>query len=413
MRVFELTAHVQAISRADGRTATAAAAYRACCAITCEREGRTHDYSRKGGLEAAEISAPDGAPNWAKDRARLWNAAELAERNKDRRAKNRDKANARPARELLFSFPVELSQAGRLQATRTIARHLVDRHQVVADFAIHRPGREGDQRNYHCHLMWTARRLTGQAFGAKTREWDNLTSGREHVRALRAFVARTLNDALAAEGHGDAVHVEHRSFKDRGEAGKPTAHDGPGRTNAQRREQSQARTAWRQATQARQQDRHREERIGLSASQEFARRTKLDHLAEQERRGIEAIRKRLAEENAADQPAKGIRRALDVASGRAALDDQARVQRAADRAAQADRMIAELRQGMQAERDAYDHRQREEARGLAERQTGEDRQLKQAAAARISADQLALVQARRDRSHQHQQEHEHERMRPR
>ena len=148
VRVFELSTHVQSISRGDGRSATAAAAYRACCEIECEREGRTHDYSRKQGLEVAEIVLPKGAPAWAANRSRLWNAAELVERN-GKRGKNAGafKADAQTAREFFFSFPVELSAAGRLKVARAIARHLADVHGIAADFAIHKPGKDGDERN--------------------------------------------------------------------------------------------------------------------------------------------------------------------------------------------------------------------------------------------------------------------------
>lgn len=410
MRVFELTAHVQAISRADGRTATAAAAYRSCSAIRCEREGRTHDYSRKAGLEAAELVMPADAPEW--DRAQLWNAAELRERNKDPRSKL-VRMKARPARELLFSFPSELSAAGRLQAARVIARHLVDTHQVAADFALHQPGREGDQRNFHCHLMWTARRLDAHGLGKKTREWDNLKSGKDCIKALRAFVARTLNDALAGEGHGGAVHVEHRSFKDRGKAGKPTQHEGPGRTNGQRRERAQARAEWQRTTRTNQAARQQGERTTASAAREFALQAKLAHLAQQERLGVQAIRDKLAQDNAADQAARGMRRAFDVVSGRAGADDQARAQRAADRALLADRTIAEFRAAMQAERAGYERRQRQEAKEMDERHRDEDRQLDQARAARATADRLAEVQARRDRVQAHERGMEQERSRGR
>ena len=67
---------VKTIKRSAGRSATAAAAYRAGELIACEREGRVHDYSRKAGVEEAFILAPDEAPDWAQDRAALWNAAE-------------------------------------------------------------------------------------------------------------------------------------------------------------------------------------------------------------------------------------------------------------------------------------------------------------------------------------------------
>jgi hypothetical protein len=55
---------VKTISRSAGRSATAAAAYRAGVKITDERTGEIHDYTRKGGVESADIVLPDGAPEW-------------------------------------------------------------------------------------------------------------------------------------------------------------------------------------------------------------------------------------------------------------------------------------------------------------------------------------------------------------
>src|SRR3546814_17996386 len=70
---------VKAIGRSAGRSATAAAAYRAGVEITDERTGLVHDYTRKQGVEPSELMLPTDAPEWAADRQRLWNAAELAE----------------------------------------------------------------------------------------------------------------------------------------------------------------------------------------------------------------------------------------------------------------------------------------------------------------------------------------------
>jgi hypothetical protein len=246
MRTFELSTRITAVSRKDGRSATAAAAYRACCVIECEREGRTHDYTRKQGLEASAIVLPEGAPQWATDRARLWNAAEMRERN-GARGKNAGafKSDAKTAREFMFSFPAELSAAGRLNVAEAVARHLADTHGLAADFAIHRPGREGDQRNYHCHMLTTTRRMTAQGLTEKAREWDALKSGSILSKNFRAFVADTMNAALAEEGKGQLVHVEHRSFKARGSSQVPTRHQGVDRTNAKRQERKHARVAWK------------------------------------------------------------------------------------------------------------------------------------------------------------------------
>src|SRR3546814_20539751 len=73
---------VKAIGRSAGRSATAAAAYRAGVEITDERTGLVHDYTRKQGVEHSELMLPTAAPEWAADRERLWKAAQLAETRK-------------------------------------------------------------------------------------------------------------------------------------------------------------------------------------------------------------------------------------------------------------------------------------------------------------------------------------------
>lgn len=398
MRVFELTTHLQGISRGDGRSATAAAAYRACAVIECEREGRTHDYTRKSGLEAAEIVLPRDAPAWAADRSSLWNAAELVERNGKRGKRAGEfKADARPARELLFSFPAELSAAGRLNVARAIARHLTDTHGVASDFSIHQPGQEGDERNFHCHLMMTARRMTAAGLGEKAREWDDLKKGAALSKALREFVAQTLNRELAAERKADQVHVEHRSFKDRGEIKRATIHEGVTRTNMGRKQRRSVRQAWRKDAVGKQAARHGEERAALKVRHDFALQAKMGHLQEQERLGVKAIRDQLDRDNAADRPQGGLRRAFAIATGRAMRDDFARQQRAADRVQVADRTIEEFRAAMKAARNAFVGSQLQESRTLSDRHKAEDRQLEGATAAHVTADRVAEVEARKDR----------------
>ena len=68
---------VKTVSRATGRSGPGAAAYRTASLIQCERDGTTHDYTRRSGVEASFIVAPLGA-DWAQDRAALWNAVEAA-----------------------------------------------------------------------------------------------------------------------------------------------------------------------------------------------------------------------------------------------------------------------------------------------------------------------------------------------
>ncbi|HAZ60146.1 MAG TPA: conjugal transfer protein TraA, partial [Gammaproteobacteria bacterium] len=90
---------VKTIGRSAGRSATAAAAYRAGVEITDERTGLVHDYTRKQGVEHSALVVPADAPAWANDRAALWNAAEQAETRK----------NSTVAREYEIALPAELS----------------------------------------------------------------------------------------------------------------------------------------------------------------------------------------------------------------------------------------------------------------------------------------------------------------
>ena len=395
MRSFELSTRIKAISRAKGRTATAAAAYRACEAIVCEREGKLHDFRRKRGLELAEIVLPDGAPAWAADRAKLWNAAELRERNKDRRAKSPDKANAQPAREFFFSFPAELSAAGRHAAARAIARHLADTHGIAADFALHQPGKDGDERNHHCHMLTTTRRLNEKGLGAKAREWDDRKTGPRLSKQIRAFIAGTLNAGLAAEGKGHLVRVEHLSFKARGSSQVATRHQGPGKTHALRKLQGQTRQAWlRQAT-ADQRERHGQELAQLKLRQSMALQRKVGELADRARAGARAIREELAAQRRADHAPEGLRRAFLSLTGRAGREAFDRESRDAQRVTAAKTAIAELKAGLRAERAAFKDGQARDRAALIERHAREDRQLREAAQARQRSDRTAEARTRR------------------
>ena len=415
-RVLELTCQVKAIGRGDGRTATAAtayragtgpkpnhqpnsataaAAYRAGAVIVCEREGRTHDYSRKQGVEVSSIVLPAGSPTWARDRAKLWNAAELREKNKDKRARSEFKKNAQTAREFMFAYPAELSEAGRLRVAGIAARHLVDTHGIAADFSIHRPGREGDQRNHHCHMLTTTRRMTAQGLGEKAREWDSLKTRSELVKGFRAFIAKTINDELKAEGKAESVFVEHRSFKTRGSPQTPTRHQGPGKTNDARKKQRAARTAWEARQRKEQAERHAQERAALKTRQDFNLQTKLADLERREKDGIRAIRDELAKANAADAAPTGARRTFQRITGQAMRADFERQTRQAQRVDAADRRIAELTAAIRAERTTYVQVQKRDRDALADRHRQEDGQLKRAFDARKEADLATEREARR------------------
>ena len=414
MRVFEMTAHLQKISRADGRSATAAAAYRACALIRCERQAITHDYRRKSGLEARGIALPAAAPSWAADRPRLWNAAEMRERNGSRGINaGAFKAKAVPAREILFSFPAELSPAGREAVARKVAQHLVDTHQVATDFAIHAPGREGDRRNYHCHMMFSSRRMTTDGFGEKAREWSAYSIGARTVKAFRAYLADVMNEALAGEGKADAVHVEHRSHEARGTGVTPTRHQGAKRTNVRRKAKLCERGEWERTARREQTDRHDRDRTALRADHQQAADARFRDLETRERQAIETVRAERNAQRVAEQAPKGLGRLFQLATGQAGRAEAERHQQAAERDRNADQRVASLQDAFRSERAAVVEQAAREQRVLDERQRSEDQQLERAVVMRGDHDRQQEQQMRRDEvEHTRAHDRQHEQPQP-
>src|SRR3546814_19881709 len=106
MAIYHFSAKV--ISRANGSSAVASAAYRAAERLHDDRLGRDHEFSNKAGVVPSEILAPEGAPERLNDRATLWNEVEAGEKRKDTPL----------AREVGFSVPRELNQQQGIQLAR-------------------------------------------------------------------------------------------------------------------------------------------------------------------------------------------------------------------------------------------------------------------------------------------------------
>lgn len=221
MAIYHLS--VKAISRSAGRSATAAAAYRAGCKIADERTGEIHDYTRKGGVESADIVLPDNAPAWAADRTKLWNAAELAETRK----------NSCVAREFEVALPHELPAEERRKLAVDFARDMANREGCAVDVAIHKPSNEHDNLNHHAHILRTTRKVEAEGLGEKL---DTEKAGRARaadLEAVRARWAEMTNEAL--QRNGIAARVDHRSLAAQGIEREPTQHRGVAVDGMQRR----------------------------------------------------------------------------------------------------------------------------------------------------------------------------------
>lgn len=138
---------VQVISRASGRSATAAAAYRSGTRIADERTGVVHDYRRKGGVVFSEVLLPSHAPSDFSDRSTLWNAVEQSEKGK----------NAQVCREIVAALPRELSRGENIAFARDYIRRTFVDAGMVADWAYHDP--DGKNENPHIHVMLTMREV--------------------------------------------------------------------------------------------------------------------------------------------------------------------------------------------------------------------------------------------------------------
>lgn len=222
--------HCQAkpISRSAGRSATGAAAYRAGEKLKDERTGAVHDYTRKQGVECAELVFPSGV---SMSREELWNLAERAEKRKD----------ARVAREWEIALPAELPKEQRRELALDFAKYLVEQYGVAADVAIHAPSSRGDERNFHAHILITTRQSTAQGLGAKTDleledkalRAQRKKTGRKQIEAIRARWASLVNMTLLANRIDE--RVSHKSLKAQGIDREPTQHLGVAATAMERR----------------------------------------------------------------------------------------------------------------------------------------------------------------------------------
>ena len=207
---------VKNVSRADGRSAVAAAAYRSGEKLIDERQGKEQDYTRKTGVEFTKIYAPKNTNPELLDRNQLWNTVEKVENRK----------NSQLAREFEIAFPHELNKQERQELLDDLCQEIIKRHGVVVDAAIHAPHTESgsDKRNYHAHILLTTRSIDEQGnLGKKTREFND--HGKQQVEHWREKFADLTNLHLARTGH-IFVEVDHRSYKAQGLGLEATQHEG-------------------------------------------------------------------------------------------------------------------------------------------------------------------------------------------
>ena len=191
---------VQVISRASGRSAVSAAAYRAGERLHDERLDRDHDFRARSSVEHSEILLPQNAPEDWRDRERLWNDVEAFEKRKD----------AQLAREVEFAIPREMTKAQGIELARDFVQaEFVDRG-MIADLNVHWDMGADGQPKPHAHVMLTMREVGPDGFGQKVREWND----HANVERWRERWADHVNVRLA-ELDIDA-RINHRSLESQG-----------------------------------------------------------------------------------------------------------------------------------------------------------------------------------------------------
>ncbi len=226
---------IKIISRGKGKSAVAAAAYRAGELIKNEYDGVTHDFTRKGGIVFREIHLPEYAPAEYRDRATLWNAVEKIEKAK----------NSQLAREIEIGIPAELNFLQQTNLIREYVRRTFVDKGMCADICIH----DKDGKNPHAHIMLTMRPINedgtwgdkqkkeytldhngNKIYDPKKRQYKcksiPATDWNEQTKAeeWRAAWADICNQYLERGNH--AERIDHRSYERQGIGQIPTVHLG-------------------------------------------------------------------------------------------------------------------------------------------------------------------------------------------
>lgn len=231
--------HLTQIKRSEGKTAMAAAAYRAGEKLHSDYYGFDYDYTRKSGVVHTEIMLPPHAPKEYADRKTLWDAVEKAERGK--------KA------QLAHSFDIALQTEFSMEENIALARQFVSEQLVargmIADLGVHLPDKDDVTENPHFHVMCPIRPLNPDGtWGLKQRReyvLDEHGNRIEDMNGNYVFNAvpttnwsqpKTLEEMRQAwaemcnrrfEAKGFECRIDHRSYERQGIEQVPTTHEGP------------------------------------------------------------------------------------------------------------------------------------------------------------------------------------------
>ncbi|HDS3240377.1 TPA: MobA/MobL family protein [Klebsiella pneumoniae] len=189
---------MQNVSRSDGVSSVAKAAYRHRSVMIDHRTGEIHGEksANRDDLVYAEILSPKDTPDFLKKSSNdLWNFVEKTEKRKD----------ARTAKEFKITLPTELSNEQNIALMKDfLLNHFVDKG-IICDFVLHN---DKDNKNPHAHVMITTREITPNGFGKKVRSWDEEKTLHEWRKDWSKVQNRHLKNA------GLKSRVSHRTLEE-------------------------------------------------------------------------------------------------------------------------------------------------------------------------------------------------------
>lgn len=197
---------MKTISRSQGRSATAAAAYRSGEHLHDDRQGIVFDYRRKEHIRNTAVFAPDGTPPNLLDRATLWNTAEAAEKRRD----------ALVARELELALPRELTHGQQAALVSAFINEQIVSRGLIADVAIHDATADDGREQPHVHVLFNDRAVDPDEPTALARRKTRDFNRRDGIEALRQAWESHANRALETAGRTE--RIDRRSLADQRQA---------------------------------------------------------------------------------------------------------------------------------------------------------------------------------------------------
>lgn len=220
MAIYHL--HCDIIGRSGGRSATAAAAYRATEEIEDRTTGEKWDFTKKEKALFSEILTNGNSPEWAKNRAELWNRVEEKESRK----------NSQFCRSFDVALMKEFDLKRNIELIKKWANENYVSRGLVADIAIHAPHKNQDgttNENLHAHILVTTRKMDLNGWTEKDREAND----HEFLKQVRTSWAEIVNTEFQKQGMVE--RIDERTLEAQGIDREPQQHLGAKATAMQRK----------------------------------------------------------------------------------------------------------------------------------------------------------------------------------